>query len=763
MPEVIGRSVPRADGPGKVTGQTLYTADIEHKGMLHAAILRSPVPAGKIVRLNVDKARQMPGVKAVVTAADVPDIRAGWALFDTPMFARDEVLFEGEPIAAVAATTLAQSRAAVAAIELEIQEIPPVGDIDMALAAGARLIHPKLAQYGSVPGIVFNREGNVACKYAYEEPGVDDAFAKADRIIEDTYDFGRQYQGYLEPKGTIVQYRDGRYTVQSGHQYVFNLRDRLAQFLQIKPSDVRVQGMAIGGGFGGKLDFGPEPYAAVLAKATGKPVKLIFSREEDLLAATVREGARVRVRSALDKDGNIIGREFFTDHDNGAYSGELILMAGLALMFCRGVYRTGPIRTQFRLIYTNTSPTGAYRGVSGVPMISAIECHMDHIARELGVDPRAYRLTHTLENNEKLPNGQMLHDAAILREAYAEIEKIAPWEEMKRTKKPLEGVAIGSTVWLTNPLPASATVKLNEDGSAYVLSGTCDIGTGAMAQGVVGIVAQTLGLDPANVHIVQPDTDVAAYDGGSQGSRTTRAVGRAAEHAAIEVRQKVLDAAAPLMQTEAARLTLSGGKIHDIEDPGKAIGLADILMMGAFASGPIVGTGKHAEQPIPFDPGCAAGLAFPTLPTPTYHVHMAKVAVCPMTGNVEVKRYIVAQEVGKALNPQGISGQIQGGVCQGIGYALHEGLRVKDGRYMERSLEAYRLPLAVDIPEVEAIILEHPADEGPFGAKGTAEPPIVLAPAVIHNAIYDAIGVPLNSIPLTPENILEALERRKSA
>lgn len=760
--DVVGKSLPRSDGRAKVTGQAIYTADIEYKGLLHGAILRSPTPAGKIRKLNIEAARAMPGVRAVATALDAPKTRAGWVIQDTTLFAVDEVLHEGEPVAAVAADTLQQARAALEAIELTIDEITPVGTIHQAMAPGARALHPELKAYSTAPGLEFNRSQNFAVNRVFEDGDVDPVFASAHQVIEDVFEFGRQYHAYLEPKACIAAFRDGRYFIDTGHQYVFNIRDRVAQFLGCRISDVRVTGQTMGGGFGGKLDHGPEPYAAILSRLVGgRPVKMVFTREEDMLVGTSREDARVTIRSALSADGEIIARELLTDHNNGAYSGEMPALAGVALLKPRTIYRSGPTRSRFRLIYTNTTPTGAFRGVSGVPIVTAVERHMDHLANVTGQDRKEFRLRHLMDDGDMLPNRQPLHDVSITRKAFDAVEKIAPWKQFSSDKKPLEGVGIGCTGWLTNPMPGAATVKLNEDGTANVTSGTNDIGTGAMVQGVAQVVAEALGLALENVRINQTDTDLAAYDGGSQGSRTARVVGRAAFHAAMDVRRKVFEDAGPMLQADPSELDMKDGFIFRKAEPGNRIALAEISGMASAAGrGAIIGEGRHCEEPVQFDPTCASGLLFAALMTPTYHVHAAKVAVDPVTGNVKVLRYIVAQEVGRALNPAAVMGQIQGGVTQGIGYALYEGLRIENSRYVERSIEAYRLPLAIDIPEVEAVLLEHPDQTGPYGAKGTAEPPLVLAPSVIGNAIADAIGTHIPKIPITPEDILAVLEEK---
>jgi len=763
-PGLIGADVPRADAAAKVSGRAQYTADMANRDALHGAVFRSPVAAGRIRKLDLSAARSAPGVRAVVSAEDCPDNLAGWAIIDTPLFARNELRFQGEPIAAVAADTLEQAQAALKLIALDLEETTPIATMAEATAQDARPIHPDLADYGALPGMIFNRKGNCAVDRLFEDDGVDAAFDRAARIVEDRYEFGRQYQAYLEPKGCIAIYDGDAYQIDTGHQYIFNVRDRCAQFLGCKPSQVNITGQILGGGFGGKLDYGPEPYAALLAKAApGRRIKLIYSREEDMLVATSRENAEVFIRTALDENGKMIGRELLTDHDNGAYSGELPLMAGLALMLSNNVYKRVPTRARFRLIYTNTAPTGAYRGVSAVPIVTAIEWHMDHIAEIRGEDPRDFRRSVIVTDGDTLPNGQKLDDANILSKAFDDVEEMMPWKGARSSCGPLQGVGISGLVWLTNPLPTATTVKLNEDGTAHLTCGTCDIGTGAIAQGVRQIVADSIGIAFDDVVVSQPDTRYASYDGGSQGSRTTRSVGTAAREAALQVRERILSDAAELLQASADELDIDDGFVHHKADSGKRVALVELLAMAAFGSGPIVGRGKHAERPVPFDPGCANGLAFPALPNTTYHVHAAKVEVDPATGNVDVLQYVVAQEVGKAINPAAIMGQIQGGVTQGIGYTLHEGLRLKDALYIERSLEAYRLPLALDVPRVEARLLEHPAPDGAYGVKGAAEPPILLGPSVIGNAIYDAIGVRIPNIPITPEDVLFALQQKRDA
>ena len=756
---VIGTAVSRTDATAKLTGTAVYTVDYEEPGQLYGRLLRSPVPSGRIVSLDTSAATTMAGVHAIVTAADTPGNLAGWVLREQPLFATEFVRYEGEPVAAVVADSEEQAIAAVTAIALKIEELPTVGDLQTALDETAPLVHPDWEDFIPVSGQDHPRRDNIAAELISDPGNVDDAFSQAHRVIEDRFTSARQYQAYIEPKSAVGIYRDGRYIVHTGHQFPFNIRDRIAQYLDYRPSDVRVIGHAIGGGFGAKLDASLEPYAVILSKAAaGRPVKIVNSRAEDMLSCPCRENAIVRVRSGLDADGNIIARELVCDMDNGAYTGEMAWMPSIAMHIAGSVYRIGTTRVIARLHYTNTAPTGAMRGVSGVYLYAALERHMDHIAQELGVDRRDFRLRHLFEDGDQLLNGQRLPDAGILRDAFDAVERVAPWAHTRKPKRPYRGTGLAAAIWLTNPMPGSVIIKLNEDGTANVITAANDNGSGAVSMGLTQIVAEELGLRPTEIRISEPDTDNCGFDGGSQGSRTTQLVGRAAMIAAAEVKTKIFEAAANLLEANPSDLVLRDGKVCIKGDPSAAVPLASVATAATWGTGPVVGTGSYTTPAVSFNPGCASGLLFPFMPTPTYHVHLAEVEINPITGNVRVVRYVVAQEVGKVINPVGVRGQIQGAVAQGIGHALYESLRIQDSRYVERTLESYRLPLAIDTPEVEVITLEHPNTDGPYGAKGVGEPAILLPAAVIANAVSDAIGKPFNAIPITPEDVLAALD-----
>jgi len=765
MTTLIGASVARSDAEAKVRGEAVYGVDHGELGMLHAKLLRSPIPAGSIRKLNVSAARSLPGVHAVLTAADAPVARGGAVVRDQPLFAGSDVRYEGEPIAGVIADTEQIAKRALDAIILEIDPISPIGDVEAALAPGARLVHPDWSDYEC--SLEYPRAGNIACEVTSETDlqALERTIAQADFVVESEYRAQRQYQAYIEPKSAVARWENGRYVIHTASQFPFNVRDQVAQFLGVRVSDIRVIGHHIGGGFGAKLDASLETYAALFARQVGRPVKLVNERSEDMLTCGCRENAIIRLRTALASDGRILAREADVLMDNGAYCGEVPLMASLPMHVFGQVYRAGLARVKCRLMYTNTAPTGAFRGVSGTYLYFALERHMDECALRLGLDRRAFRLQNLLQDGDSTLVGQVLDDAGVLAEAFERVEQVAPWSELtNRASMPgkRHGVGIAAATWLTNPGPGTVTLKLNEDGTIGMVSGATDNGSGAVTMAVTQIAAEEFGLRPEDVVIGMPDTDTSGYDAGSQGSRTTHIVGRAARIAASEVREKIFAVASKLLEVDPTDLTIADGAVHVKGAPARSISLSKIAISAMGTSGPIVGTGAYATAMPSYNPSCANGLLFPAFPTPTYHVHLAEVEVDEATGQVTVLRYVVAQEVGKAINPMGVRGQIQGGVAQGLGYTLYEGLEIVDSRYRQRTLETYRLPLAVDVPEVEILLLEHGDPEGPHGARGVAEPPIVPVAAAIGNAVSDALGKGVNQIPIRPDEILALLASGKS-
>jgi CO/xanthine dehydrogenase Mo-binding subunit len=760
----VGRSIPRPDAEAKVRGAAVYTVDLAEAGMLHAAVLRAELSAARITRLDTSAAAGLPGVHAVVTGADAPALSGMLVVKDQTVFAIDTVRYAGEPIAAVAAETPEQAAAALAAIELELEPLDPVVDLDAAVAPDARLIHPGWADYAApVDGF---RSGNIAWD-ARLEKGTDEewsaAFAAAHRVVSDEFRVPRQHQTPLEPHACVARYTTGRYTVHTSTQFPHSVRSRTAELLGIRPSAVRVLVPTVGGGFGGKLDAMLEPMACLLARRSGRPVRLVNSRAEELATAGPRENAVLRLRTAVDAEGRILAQEADVLTDNGANSsGETVICAGLPALALGSTYRIPLARYRTRVVYTNTAPTAAFRGVGGPYVVFAQESHLDHVARALGVDRRELRLRNVLRPGEAMVNGQALDDP-ILIEALESVERRAPWDrERPATPGKLRGKAVVPLTWLTNPGPGEASVSLSDDGTVLVTTAATEIGTGAIQTGVRQIVAERLGVHVDDVLVSTPDTDAAGFDNGAQGSRTTYGAGNAAGEAAGELREQILRTAADMLEAAETDLEIAGDVVQVAGSPGASVTLAAVSAAAMWSSGPLSATGRFVAQPPEFDAGCVIGGLFSTINATSSHAHAAEVEVDPDTGEVTVLTYVVAQDVGRAINPAMIVGQVNGAVAQGVGYALYEDLRIgPDGRVLDRNLETYRIPTALDVPPIDLEILENPLPTGPYGAKGVAEPPIVPVAAVLACAVSDAIGVTVTDLPLSPFAVLAALRANR--
>ncbi|MEU6701497.1 xanthine dehydrogenase family protein molybdopterin-binding subunit [Pseudonocardia sp. NPDC046786] len=760
----VGRSIPRPDADAKVRGAAVYAVDLAEAGLLHAAVLRAEIAAARIVRLDTRAAAAMPGVHVVVTGADAPALSGMLVVKDQTVFAIDTVRYAGEPIAAVAADTPAQAAAALAAVELELEPLDPVVDLHAAVAPGTRLVHPDWATY-EAPVAGF-RGGNVAWESRLEK-GTDEewaaAFATAHRVISDEFRVPRQHQTPIEPHACVATYTSGRFTVHTSTQFPHSVRTRTAELLGVRPSAVRVVVPTVGGGFGGKLDAMLEPIACLLARRAGRPVRLVNTREEELATAGPRENAILRLRTAVDAGGRILAQEADILTDNGANSsGETLICAGLPALVLGSTYRIPLARYRTRVAYTTTPPTAAFRGVGGPYVVFAQEAHLDHVAREAGVDRLELRLRNVLAAGEAMINGQELDDT-ILVQALESVQRRVSWTRSttEATSRRLRGTAVVPLTWLTNPGPGEASVALSEDGTVLVSTAATEIGTGAVQTGVRQIVAERLGIDVDDVLVANPDTDTAGFDNGAQGSRTTYGAGNAAGQAAGELREQILHTAAGMLEAAEADLEIVGDRVRVVGSPGASVALSAVSRAAMWSGGPLSATGRFVSPPPEFDAGCMIGALFTTINATSSHAHAAEVEVDPDTGEVTILRYVVAQDVGRAVNPAMIAGQVNGGVTQGLGYALYEDLRIgPDGRVLDRDLETYRIPTALDVPPIDLEILENPLRNGPYGAKGVAEPPIVPVAAVVACAVADAIGAPLTELPLTPFAVLAALRQR---
>ncbi|WFU30131.1 xanthine dehydrogenase family protein molybdopterin-binding subunit [Bradyrhizobium brasilense] len=752
----------RRDAADKLRGRTRYTIDRYLPGMLHAAVLRAGVPSGRIIRLDTSRAASMPGVRAIVTAADAPGM-IGIGIADHPLFARDVIRYDGEPLAAVAAVTLAQAQAALAAIDVEIEQLPAVLTMAQALAPDSRLVHPDWRSYEVlVEGGA--RAGNVAWEATVVRGDVDAAFARPDvEIVESFYRVGRQNHVAFEPRAVVASYEDGRFHIETSTQVPWSVRNATARALGVPASQVRVTVPPVGGGFGLKFDLAVEPFAALLARASGRPVRLVNSREDEMLTCLFRENADIRIRSAVTRDGEIVGREAVVLMDCGAYGGEQIFLTTMTAHTLGGNYRLGSVRMVSRAVYTNTAPNGAFRCCNGVYNTFALERHTDEIAARIGMNPLAFRRRNVLGDKDLGATGQvfegdvlgpMLDRMDTLRDAAAPLPA--------RTDGKLLGRATTVGTWFVFVGPSAATVNMNADGTATLVTSGVEIGSGSMMQSLPQIVASTLGIAPEQVIVRAADTDAAGYDVGVGGGRTTVSLGAASLSAAQEVRTKLLRIASEMIEAAPGDLVMRGGRIEIAGAPGSGRTVAEVATRAQALGGPVAGTGAFTGAGVPAMPGCVAGHFIDAIDIPVFAVHDCEVAVDPETGHVEVLSYRVVQDVGRALNPRAIHGQIQGGVVQGLGYALHEEVTIgSNGRVSQSGFETYRVPLALDVVPVEISLYEGAPSMGPLGTKGAGEVPILNVGAAVACAVANATGKRVQELPLTPPRVLELLLERK--
>ncbi|MGY3447650.1 xanthine dehydrogenase family protein molybdopterin-binding subunit [Bradyrhizobium sp. USDA 4473] len=752
----------RRDAADKLRGRTRYTIDRYLPGMLHAAVLRATVPSGRIVRLDTSRAARMPGVHAIVTAADAPGM-IGIGIADHPLFARDVIRYDGEPLAAVAAVTLAQAQAALAAIDVEIEPLPAILTMADALAPDAPLVHPDWRSYevlleGGARG------GNVAWEATVVRGDVDAAFARPDvEIVESCFRVGRQNHVAFEPRAVVASYEDGRFHIETSTQVPWSIRNATARLLGVPASQVRVTVPPVGGGFGLKFDLAVEPFAALLARASGRPVRLVNSREEEMLTCLFRENADIRIRSAVTREGDIVGREAVVLMDCGAYGGEQIFLTTMTAHTLGGNYKLGSVRMVSRAVYTNTTPNGAFRCCNGVYNTFALERHTDEIAARIGMDPLAFRRRNVLGDKDLGATGQVF-EGNVLGPMLARMDTLrdAATPSLPRVDGRLHGRATTVGTWFVFVGPSAATVNMNADGTATLVTSGVEIGSGSMMQSLPQIVASTLGIAPEHVIVRAADTDAAGYDVGVGGGRTTVSLGAASLSAAQEVRTKLLKVAADMIEAAPDDLVMRDGRIEIAGAPGSGRTVAEVATRAQTLGGPVSGTGAFTGAGVPAMPGCVAGHFIDAIDIPVFAVHDCEVAVDPETGHVEVLSYRVVQDVGRALNPRAIHGQIQGGVVQGLGYALHEEVTIGDnGRVCQNGFETYRVPLALDVVPVEISLYEGAPSIGPLGTKGAGEVPILNVGAVVACAVANATGKRVQALPLTPPRVLELLLDRK--
>lgn len=749
---VVGRSHVRQDARAKVTGEYRYGMDFALPGMLHGHILRSPHPHARILALDASQAKASPGVRAVITGEDLGTVMMPGVVEDQPPLARGRVRYVGEPVALVAADTLEIATQAAGLIRVEYEPLPFLSDAEEAMQSDAMLIHENWEGYAAADGLV--REGNVCCHASLTCGDVEKGFAEADRVIEGSFSTESVHQSHVEPRAAVaVMEGENKVAVYTNTQLPYWIRTNVATVLGLPERDVRVVTTGIGGGFGSKLYPQLEPLAALLARQTRRPVRMVTPLEDELIAGLPRHPFKLYLKTGVKGDGTLVARQARLILDTGAYAGSGPEIASVAVLCAMGPYRTSHLQVDAYAVLTSKTNFGAYRGPGGVQPVFALESHFDDVADALGMDPLTFRLKNVLREGDEALNGQVVTGVG-LSEALQKCAEALEWDEPAESNRG-KGLACG---WWTTTLGASGCLaKLDVDGTFVVTVGTQEIGTGAVMGGVPLVMAELMGVSPEDVRVEVADTAIGPYDFGSQGSRTLFNVGLAVQRAAEDLTLQILNLAGEMMEIAADDLELWEGAVIVKGAPDRKLSLAEVAQKAVQVKGGLHSHGLSLPESFSHDEKLMVSCFYPAFHYPSFYCHGAEVEVDPGTGEVTVLRYVAAHDVGFAVNPALAAGQIQGGAVQGIGMGLMEEIIYRDGHVLNDNWTDYKLPTIADVPDVQAVLVEHPSHGGTFGNKGLGEPPVVAPPGALANAVRRAAGVRIRNLPMTAEKILFAM------
>ena len=727
--KVVGTRPVRHDGTDKVTGRAKYGADFDAAGLLYAKVLRSPHAHARIKSINTSKAEAAPGVRAVVTGQDVPTDSAA----ARKVIAKDKVLYKGHPVAAVAAASAHEAEQALALIEVEYEPMKAATEVREAMAEDAELLHEN--QTITEMGEETDKHSNIATHFRYEQGDLEQGFAAADVIVEKEYSTATVHQGYIEPQNSAAFWNtNGELTVWTSTQGAFTTRDALAGVLDMPVSKVKVVPMEIGGGFGGKIPIYLEPLTALLSKKAGVPVKGAMSRAEVFEATGPTSGSYMWVKMGATNDGKIVAAEGSLAFDSGAFPGSPVTAGAQCMFAC---YDIDNARVDGYDVVANKPPVAAYRA-PGAPIAAfAAETVVDELAEKLGIDPIEFRVRNASKEGTRRVDGPVFPKIGNIETLEAARDSDL---YQRKLEGPNRGRGVASGFWFNIGLQSSASISVHADGTIALVEGSTDIG-GTRAS-IAMQAAEVLGIPAEDVHPSVGDTDSVGYTFLTGGSRTTFATGWAAYECAQDIKQKMIERAAGIWDVDAADVDLVDGVLQHTSDQELKLSFKEL-------AGQLNRTGGPISSQVSVDPRGAGG-AFAT--------HIVDVEVDPDTGKVTVLDYTAIQDVGKAIHPSYVEGQIQGGVVQGIGWALNEEYRFNaDGRMENSSFLDYRMPTSLDLPMIGTVIVEVANPGHPFGVRGVGEVPIVPPMAAVANAIYHAIGVRMNKLPMSPDAILESL------
>ena len=738
---VIGQPIVRGEGSEKVSGQSIYTSDVILPGMLWGKVLRSPLPHARIVSIDTSRAAQLPGVHAVITGQDIPDRRVGRLLRDCPVLARDKVLFVGEKVAAVAAEDPDIAEEALLLIDVEYEDLSPVFDPEEAMTAEAPTLHEGMESY---PGLPQPPSGinNVFAHNAWDKGDIEQGFAESDLVFEHTFTTQLHHQAYLEPHACVVDIDDtGRVQIWANNKGPFMLREQLSAVWEMSQDNILVNPTSIGGDFGGKGSFMDIPLCYYLAKASGRPVKMVMDYVQELMAGNPRHPATITIKTGMKQDGRIWARQARCVFNSGAFGAFKPRVHLRGADHSGGPYRIPNVHIDSYMVYTNNIPCGHMRAPAKPQVAFAVESHMDLIAREMGMDPYEFRMLNVLQDGDSNPVGEEWENIRA-GEVLQKAAEAAGWDQPKASPN------IGRGISISDQPPGSgmstAEVQMDADGKATLLMSLWDTGTGAHTV-LRQMVAETLTIPIEDVGVVIQDTDAVAFESGPGGSRVTYTSGQSTMGAAEDLKEQLTVMAAEYMGCSADTVALQAGQFQSSEG-GRAMSLKDVAAQAVTAMGEDLSAQKTYNAP-------------PSEYT-SYCAQVAEVEVDPETGEVKVNKFITAHDVGTVLNPLFHQGQIEGGVIQGLGYALMEEMETEEGRISTLSLGDYKIPTIKDIPELVTVLLEPGGGPAPFESKGIGESSNTPVAAAIANAVHDAIGAPVMQLPVTAERVLRVIKGR---
>ena len=740
--EVVGTRPVRPDGVDKVTGRAQYGADLDLTGMLQARVLRSPHAHARIKSIDTSRAEALDGVRAVVTAADLPlaalsreDLGNDYNRFkflSDNFLASDKALYRGHAVAAVAADNAHIAEAALSLISVDYEVLEPVIDVRAAMQDGAPLLHDDLI-HTSAMGEVSDRPSNVASYMKFEKGDTAAGFANSDVIVEREFTTASVHQGYIEPHNATAHWRaDGQINVWCSTQGAFVVRANTADVLRVDVSNVRVTPMEIGGGFGGKVTFYLEPVAALLSRKAGAPVKLLMTRTEVFEGSGPAPGSWMRVKMGANSAGKITAAEIELAFEAGAYPGSPVMQGATCAFACYEL-ENGTIEGYD--VVVNKPKTAAYRAPGSPQAAFGVEQVVDEVCQKLGVDPVEFRLNNAVTEGSRKVEGPVFQKIGLV-----ECLEAARNHEHYRTPLagPNRGRGIAAGFWMNRGFHSSVNMTVNPDGTVNLIEGSVDIG-GSRAS-IAQQAAETLGISYEEIKPQVVDTDSIGFTMVTGGSRTTFATGWAAILAAEDVKGQMVERAASIWNVPVEEVEYEDGVIrHKSEE--LSFTFKDLARQLYTTGGGVTGTASLD----------------PTGEGNSFGVHLVDVEVDPETGKTEILRYTAIQDAGKAVHPSYVEGQIQGGAVQGIGWALNEEYYFSDnGQMMNSSFLDYRMPTSLDLPMIDTVIVEVANPGHPYGVRGVGEVPIVPPLAAVANAVGHATDQRLTSLPITPGSILEA-------